>query len=60
LAVGGAASYMITPFAGVIMTISKLIGAKATDVAVRWNWRFSLAFFAVGMLFAFAWGAIFG
>jgi hypothetical protein len=60
LAIGGAASYMVTPFAGVIMTISKLIGAKATDVAVRWNWLFVLAFFAIGMLFAFTWGALFG
>jgi hypothetical protein len=60
LAVGGAASYMISPFAGIIMTVSRLIGAKASDVAVRWNWKFSLLFFAMGMASAFAWGAIFG
>lgn len=60
LAVGGAAAYMVSPFAGVIMTVSKLIGAKASDVAIRWNWRFGLSFYATGMVFAFAWGAVFG
>ncbi len=60
LAVGGAAAYMVTPFAGVIMTISRLIDTKAADVALRWNWRFSLLFLAAGLLYAFGWGALFG
>ena len=60
LAVGGAAAYMVTPFAGVIMTLSKLIGARAFDVAFRWNWRFGLMFFGTGMAFAFLWGGFFG
>jgi len=53
LSAGAAAAYMISPFAGVIMTISKLVGAKASDVAVRWNWKYSVSFFALGMAFAF-------
>ena len=60
LAVGGAAAYMITPFAGVIMTISRLTDTKAIDVALRWNWRFSILFFAAGLVYAFGWGALFG
>jgi hypothetical protein len=60
LAVGGAAAYMVTPFAGVIMTISRLTDTKAIDVALRWNWRFSLLFLAAGLLYAFGWGALFG
>ncbi|MFZ3109801.1 MAG: hypothetical protein WA234_03820 [Rectinemataceae bacterium] len=60
LAVGGAAAYMVTPFAGVIMTISRLIDTKAVDVALRWNWRFSILFFAAGLVYAFGWGALFG
>jgi len=60
LAVGGASAYMVSPFAGVIMTVSKLMGAKASDVAIRWNWRFGILFFSTGMVFAFTWGAIFG
>ncbi len=60
LTVGAATSYMISPFAGMIMTVSKLLGAKATDVAIRWNWRFCILFFTTGMLFSFLWGAWFG
>ncbi|MDX9784101.1 MAG: hypothetical protein RBT72_05025 [Spirochaetia bacterium] len=60
LSVGGAAAYMITPFAGMIMIMSRLIGVKAVDIALRWNWRFSLAFLAGGLAYAFAWGALFG
>ena len=60
MAVGGAAAYMITPFAGVIMTISRLIDTKAVDVALRWNWRYSLMFMAAGLLYAFGWGALIG
>lgn len=60
LSVGGAAAYMITPFAGMIMIMSRLIGVKAADIALRWNWRFSLTFLAGGLLYAFAWGALFG
>ncbi len=60
LSVGGAAAYMITPFAGMIMIMSRLINVRATDIALRWNWRFSLVFLAGGLAFAFAWGALFG
>ena len=60
LAVGGAAAYMVSPFAGIIMTISRLMGVKPYDVAIRWNLSFGLLFYATGMAFAFAWGAMFG
>lgn len=51
---------MVTPFAGVIMTISRLIDTKAVDAALRWNWRFSVLFLAAGLLCAFGWGTLFG
>lgn len=60
LTVGAATSYMISPFAGMIMTVSRLLDAKTTDIAIRWNWRFCVLFFGVGMLFSFFWGALFG
>jgi hypothetical protein len=60
LALGGAAAYMISPFAGIIMSIARYTGAKASDIAIRWNWKFSLAFFALGVAFSFGWGALFG
>jgi len=60
LSVGGAAAYMVSPFSGVATTLSRLIGARTVDLALTWNWRFALLFFATGMAFAFAWGAAFG
>ena len=59
LAVGGSASYMISPFAGIIMSLSRYTGAKASEIAVRWNWKFSLAFFVLGIGFSLGWGALF-
>jgi hypothetical protein len=56
LALGGSISYMVSPFAGVIMTIGKFVGAKASDVALTWNWRYSLIYFVVGIVFAYLWG----
>ncbi|OQB98995.1 MAG: hypothetical protein BWX81_00064 [Spirochaetes bacterium ADurb.Bin110] len=60
LAVGGAASYMISPFAGIIMSISRYTGAKASQISIKWNGAYSIAFFIVGVLFAIAWGTIIG
>jgi len=60
LAAGAATSYMVTPFAGVVMTIAKHLDARAIDIAFRWNWRYCAAFFALSMAFSFAWGAAFG
>jgi hypothetical protein len=59
LAVGGAASYMVSPFAGTIMSIASFIDVKASEVAIKWNWRFSLAFFVFGVAFSLLWGAVF-
>lgn len=60
LSVGGAAAYMISPFAGVIMTIARLLDVKPSDLAIRWNWRYSLSFMTLGLIFSFAWGKLFG
>ncbi len=60
LAVGGAAAYMITPFAGIIMSIARYTGAKASQISVRWNGKYSIAFFFIGVIFSVAWGALVG
>jgi len=60
LAVGGVVSYTVSPLTGIIMPIAKLVDAKASDVALRWNWLFCVIFMAIGIAFAFAWGAVFG
>lgn len=60
LAVGGAAAYMISPFAGIIMSISRYTGAKASQISVRWNGKYSIAFFFIGVIFSVGWGTIVG
>ncbi|MCE1197074.1 hypothetical protein LWX53_11325, partial [bacterium] len=60
LATGGAASYMISPFAGIIMSVAKYTGSKASQVAMRWNGAFSLIFYSMGIIFSLAWGFLFG
>lgn len=59
LALGGSISYMVSPFAGVIMTIAKSINVKGGDIAIRWNWFFCIAYFSVGIVFAYYWGEMF-
>jgi len=58
LAVGGAAAYMISPFAGIIMSIARYTGARASQISVQWNGKYSLLFFVVGVLFAILWGML--
>lgn len=57
---GSVTSYMVTPFAGVIMTLARYIGVSAVDVAVRWNWRFCTLFFVLGIGLSFGWGYLAG
>lgn len=59
IATGGAAAYMISPFAGVIMSIAGFTGAKASDIALRWNGKFGIFFLFFGILFSFLWGKYF-
>jgi hypothetical protein len=59
MAVGGATAYMISPFGGIVMSMSAYTGVRAADVAIRWNWKFCLVFFAFGVSFALLWGRLF-
>ena len=59
LNVGSSISYMLSPFAGVIVAIAVLINAKATEVAIRWNWRFCAIYFVVGIILAYYLGNLF-
>ena len=60
LSVGGAAAYMLTPFAGVVMSLATLIGVKPVEVALRWNWRFAALFLPAGIGFSFLYGWLAG
>lgn len=59
LNVGGSIAYMVSPFTGIILTISKFIDARATDVAIRWNWLFCLIYFIYGITAAYFVGIFF-
>lgn len=56
LNVGSSISYMMSPFAGIIMTIAKFINAKAANVGFCWNWLFCIFYFVIGVLMAYYWG----
>lgn len=58
LAVGGAAAYMISPFAGIIMSISRYTGTKASQISIQWNWKYSVILFSTGTLFSIGWGML--
>ena len=59
LAIGGAASYMISPFAGIIMSISRYTGAKASDIAIALELEIQSFIFGLGVAFALLWGMAF-
>jgi hypothetical protein len=56
LALGGSISYILSPFAGIVLTLAKFLNCRTVDIAVRWNWVFSLLFFIEGILFAYILG----
>jgi hypothetical protein len=60
LALGGAVSYAVSPFAGVILTLAKFSNCRAVDIALRWNWKYSLMLLAEGLIFDYCWGRMFG
>lgn len=60
LALGGSISYMVSPFAGMILTLAKYLDCKTVDVALHWNWHFCLLYYAVAIVFVLLWGWYFG
>jgi len=59
LEIGGAISYAVSPFAGIVMSLARYTGSKASDIALRWNWKFSVLFFLIGIAFSLLWGELF-
>jgi len=60
LGLGGSVSYMASPFAGIVLTLSKFINCRTVDIALRWNLAYSLVLFTEGVVFAYVWGYFFG
>lgn len=49
LSFGGAVSYAISPFAGIVLTLARFLDSSPTDVSLRWNAAFSGGFLVVGI-----------
>ena len=60
LAIGGSISYIVSPFAGIVIPLAKFVKCRTVDIALRWNWIYSLVFFVEGIVFAYFWGQAFG
>jgi hypothetical protein len=58
LSLGGALSYIFSPFAGIVLTLAKYINCRTTDITFRWNWIFSSVMFVEGVVFAYLWGKL--
>lgn len=56
LSLGGAISYILSPFGGIVLTLAKFINAKSIDIAFKWNITFSTIYLAIGILFSYLWG----
>jgi hypothetical protein len=52
LNIGSVAAYMLSPFAGIVMIVATILNVKPTQVSIRWNWKFCLAFMVVDLVFA--------
>ena len=50
LLVGAAASYTVSPFAGIVLTASKYLDAPVYEVGFKWNRTFAGCYFVLGSL----------
>ena len=60
LALGGSISYIVSPFAGMVLMLSKFLNCRTMDISISWNWVYSSLLFGEGILFAYFWGRYFG
>lgn len=58
LNLGGSIAYMVSPFAGIIMTMAKFTDSAAVDIAIRWNWLFCTIYFILSISIAYFLGMI--
>lgn len=51
LSLGGALSYIVSPFAGIVLTLSRFLDSRPTDIAWRWNWQYCIIYLVLGIFF---------
>lgn len=55
LVLASAVSFIVSPFAGMVLMTAKFLGAKPVEVAIKWNAGFCGLFLVEGILFACLW-----
>jgi len=45
LAIGGAVSYTVSPFAGIVLTMAKYVNRSPLEISFKWNGLFNIVFF---------------
>lgn len=60
LSLGGVISYMVSPFAGIVMTLAAFLQVKPAAIALRWNGRYCALLLVLGLAFSYLWGKTFG
>lgn len=53
LLLGGGISYVVSPFSGNVLTLSKMADCSPREVAFKWNGLFSVLFLLEGLVFLF-------
>lgn len=53
LVLGSSLSFMLSPFAGMILTMSNYIERSPSEISLKWNRNFTLIFLLEGLLFIF-------
>lgn len=53
LSLGGAVSYAVSPFAGIVLTLARFLDTTPVNIALRWNWIFSSSLIFFGVMFIF-------
>ncbi len=49
LSLGGAISYMISPFAGIVLTLARFLDCRPIEIAWHWNWLFCVSYLLIGI-----------
>lgn len=55
LLLASAISFIVSPFAGIVLMTSKFLQVKPTDVAIKWNAAFCALFLVEGITFSCLW-----
>jgi len=59
LALGGSISYILSPFAGIVLTLAKFLDQKPQEICFKWNGLFSVIYLIEGVIFIYCFELIF-